>query len=150
MPHAPKHIVAVSARVTNAAGDILMVRSPKRGWELPGGQVEIGESLTDALKREIQEESGVRAQVGRLLSVRSNLSSAIVIFCFEARYLAGQLTPSEESPEVRWVAPEQALQLIRHPALRHSFRALAENANGVHYHAYTVNPYRVVEENAAY
>jgi 8-oxo-dGTP pyrophosphatase MutT (NUDIX family) len=44
----PKHIVAVMGIVRNSEGQILLVRTPRRGWEPPGGQVENGEDvLTD-------------------------------------------------------------------------------------------------------
>ena len=106
---APRHIVAASALVRNDEGQILIVRSHNRGWEIPGGQIEIGETLIDGLKREVMEESGVHVEIGRLAAVRTNLTSSIVIFCFEARYLDGELGPSDETPEVRWASSEQLL-----------------------------------------
>lgn len=80
----PKHIVAASAVIRNEKGDIALVRTERRGWELPGGQIEIGESLIEGLQREIFEECGIQVKLGRLVQVRSNLSSSIVIFCFQA------------------------------------------------------------------
>ncbi len=65
----PKHIVAVSGLVRNTDGKILLIRGPHRGWEFPGGQVEEGENLIKALKREIKEESGVNASIGSLVGV---------------------------------------------------------------------------------
>ena len=41
----PKHIVSAAATVLNEDGDILLVKAPERGWEIPGGQVEQGESM---------------------------------------------------------------------------------------------------------
>ena len=90
---APRHIVAASALVRNDEGQILIVRSHSRGWEIPGGQIEIGETLIDGLKREVMEESGVHAEIGRLAAVRTNLTSSIVIFCFEARYPRRRVAP---------------------------------------------------------
>src|SRR4029078_9951760 len=54
----PTHVLAVSGFVTNEQGDVLLVRVVDRGWELLGGQVELGEGLLDALKREVEEETG--------------------------------------------------------------------------------------------
>lgn len=66
--HIPQHIVAVAALVRNAQDQILLVHSPRGDWEFPGGQVEEGETLTQALQREILEETGVSASVGALLN----------------------------------------------------------------------------------
>ena len=59
----PRHIAAVSALITHPDGRILLIKSPRRGWEFPGGQVEEGENLIEALKREIREEAGVEVVV---------------------------------------------------------------------------------------
>ena len=57
------HLVSVAALVTNDEGKILLVKSPWRGWEYPGGLIEPGESFEAALKREVREESGVEIEV---------------------------------------------------------------------------------------
>lgn len=41
----PKHIVSAATIVLNDQGEILLIKGPQRGWEMPGGQVEEGESL---------------------------------------------------------------------------------------------------------
>lgn len=41
----PKHIVSAAAIVINDNNELLLIKGPRRGWEMPGGQVEIGESL---------------------------------------------------------------------------------------------------------
>jgi len=144
---APKHIVAVSGLVRNAAGDVLMLRSPKRGWEMPGGQVEEGETLPDALQREIREETGVIATVGALVGVYSNVKTPTkVIFAFLCDYLSGDLTTSAESPEVAWVNPDDALARITHPAIRDRMRDMLTFDRQVIYRAYTTDPYVVLSE----
>lgn len=146
--NSPRHIVAASALVRNTAGEIALVRTERRGWELPGGQIELGESLTDGLQREIFEECGIAVELGRLLHVRSNLSAAIVVFLFQAAYVSGELRPSEETPEVRWADPATALRLITHPALRRNLRDLLQDAERVGYDAYRTEPYELVESRA--
>ena len=146
----PRHIVAASAVVRNDLGEILMVRTVNRGWEVPGGQIEEGETLIDGLKREIFEESGVRAEIGRLAVVRSNLSRSIVIFGFEARYLEGELRPSDETPEVRWAMPNEALSMITHPAIKQSVRDILAGERHVVYRAYNAHPYQLVETHLPY
>lgn len=55
----PKHAVCPAAIVMNDNNGILLINGPRRGWEMPGGQVEEGESLKTAAIRETKEESGV-------------------------------------------------------------------------------------------
>ena len=144
----PRHIVAASALIRNEKGEIALVRSERRGWELPGGQIELGESLPAGLQREVLEECGIRVNLGRLAQVRSNLSSSIVIFCFQATYVSGQLRPSEETPVVRWADPQTALDLITHPVLLLSLPDMLQNAGAVQYHAYRTDPFALVETRA--
>ncbi len=142
----PRHIVAASALIRNALGEVALVRTARRGWELPGGQIELGESLIDGLRREVLEECGIEIEIEKLLHVRSNLSSAIVIFCFQASYLSGQLRPSEETPEVRWADTDSAEELIRHPALQLSLREmLQDDSPQVRYDAYRTDPFMQIE-----
>jgi 8-oxo-dGTP diphosphatase len=109
----PAHIVAADAVVRDGQGRLLLVRTPARGWEFPGGQVEVGESLTAALEREVLEESGLTVRSGRLLAVYSNVRPpSKVMFTFEAELVGGSLTTSDETPEVGWFKPEEALVLV--------------------------------------
>jgi 8-oxo-dGTP diphosphatase len=58
MKQFPTHIVAVDGIVENERNEILLVKNrDKEVWTVPGGQVEIGENLIDALIREIKESS---------------------------------------------------------------------------------------------
>lgn len=59
----PSHIVAVGTLVQNKRGEFLLVKTEWRGWEMPGGQVEQGEDIVSALKRETKEESGIDIEI---------------------------------------------------------------------------------------
>ena len=144
----PRHIVAASALIRNDKGEIALVLTERRGWELPGGQIELGESLPDGLQREIFEECGIEVELGRLLHVRSNLSASIVVFLFQATYVSGELRPSDETPQVRWADSETALQLITHPALQLNLRSLLQDDAQVRYDAYQNRPFVLVETRA--
>ncbi|GGG69310.1 NUDIX hydrolase [Paenibacillus radicis (ex Gao et al. 2016)] len=68
----PTHIVAAGGFVEDGEGNILLVKTRDGGWVYPGGQVEVGENLMDALVREIQEESGIDTTVSYLIGIYSN------------------------------------------------------------------------------
>lgn len=109
------HLVSVAALVTNNKGEILLVNSPWRGWEYPGGLVEPGETFQQALHREIREETGVEVEITGFVGICKNVERDIVNIDFTARYISGALTPSEESTEVIWASPKQAQELITFP-----------------------------------
>ena len=111
----PTHLVSVAGLVTNAEGKILLVNSPWRGWEYPGGLIEPGETFQEALHREIREESGVEVEITGFVGICKNLERNIVNIDFTCRYLSGELTTSEESTQVIWATPEQAMELITFP-----------------------------------
>lgn len=111
----PTHLVSVAALVTNDEGKILLVKSPWRGWEYPGGLIEPGETFQQALHREIKEEAGVEVEITGFVGICKNIERDIVNIDFTARYLSGELTPSEESTEVIWATPEEAMELITFP-----------------------------------
>ena len=60
----PTHIIAGAGIVTNENKEVLMIKTYNAGWVFSGGQVEVGENVIDAVKREIMEEAGVDIEVG--------------------------------------------------------------------------------------
>ncbi len=144
----PKHIVAVSGLICHPNGKILLIRSPRRGWEFPGGQVEEGENLIKALRREIQEESGVTASIGALVGIYSNIKSPTkLMFGFLGDYVSGELRTSDESLEVEWVARDSALQRVSNSAIYDRMKDMLDFSGRVVYRVYTNNPYHVCEES---
>lgn len=111
----PTHFVSVAALVTNEKGEILLVNSPWRGWEYPGGLIEPGETFQEALHREVREEAGVEIDITGFVGICKNVERNIVNIDFTAKYAGGELRTSEESTEVMWVTPEQAFQMITFP-----------------------------------
>lgn len=59
MDTSPRHILVAAAIVININNEIILINSPKRGWEIPAGRVEEGESLSAAVVRETKEETGI-------------------------------------------------------------------------------------------
>ena len=144
----PKHIVAVSGLVRNTDGKVLLIRGPRRGWEFPGGQVEEGEDLIKALKREIKEEAGVNASIGALVGVYSNIKSPTKLaFGFLADYVTGELTTSEESIETKWIAKHLALPQVTNPIIYDRLKDMLDFSGRVIYRVYTSEPYKVCEQS---
>lgn len=123
----PTHIVAVAGIVQDDEENILLVNTYSRGWEFPGGQVENGENLIDALNREVKEESGVDIEVVSLVGIYSNTQEKIntktgdkistkVMLDFSCNYKGGTTQISDETSEVIWVKKDDVLNYIKHPA----------------------------------
>jgi 8-oxo-dGTP diphosphatase len=133
--------VAVSAAVIRD-GQVLVVRrarSPAQGlFTLPGGGVELGETLAAAVVREVQEETGLVIEPVGLAGCREvitrdaedRIERHFVILAFVARWLAGEPTLNAELAEARWLAPAQISALPTTEGLADivaaAFRRLAE------------------------
>jgi len=113
--------VAVSQAVILSERRVLLaVRRDLRGWELPGGHVQAGESSVDALIREVREETGYDIAIERRVGdyVRTGFSpyTASVFTC---RITGGALRPSVDTPVVRWFAldalPDTLFPWFREP-----------------------------------
>ncbi|MGO9901977.1 MAG: NUDIX domain-containing protein [Solirubrobacteraceae bacterium] len=104
----PKPVAAVIP-VDDQDRVILMRRGfdPRRGrWTFPGGFVELGESVEDAVRRETDEELGISIELQRLVGVYSRADDRVVLIVFLARAV-GQPHTSPEAIEVRAFAPAE-------------------------------------------
>lgn len=127
------HLVSVAALVTNDEGKILLVNSPWRGWEYPGGLIEPGETFEQALRREIREESGVEIEITGFVGICKNVERDIVNIDFTCRYVSGELTTSEESTEVIWATPDQAMELITFPLTKKRLANMVSGGRNAHF-----------------
>ena len=110
--------LAVSAAIVRD-GKFLLVRRarpPASGlYSLPGGVVEAGETLKEALVREIAEETGMRIEPLALAGFRETIARDgdrrverhFVILCFAARWLAGEPVLNGELDDARWIDPSE-------------------------------------------
>jgi ADP-ribose pyrophosphatase YjhB (NUDIX family) len=76
-------------------------------WGNPSGFLEIGESVQEGARRETEEETELRIEVGRLIGVYSRPHVGIVTVAFEATVVGGRPEPAAETSEVRAFAPEE-------------------------------------------
>jgi ADP-ribose pyrophosphatase YjhB (NUDIX family) len=94
---------------------ILLIRRGDNGkWAVPGGYMDAGEDFSEACAREVYEETGLRVEVKRLIGVYTNPHLLLeypdgnrwqlVVLHFETGIIEGELTPSEESPELQFYA----------------------------------------------
>ena len=141
------HLVSVAAMVHDGKGNILLVNSPWRGWEYPGGLIEPGETFENALRREIREEAGVEVEIERFVGICKNVERNIVNIDFTACYTGGELTTSEESTEVGWFTEEEAMEMITFPLTKKRLANMRSGDRTVHLFGFCrENGFEIVEE----
>ena len=131
-PEANSRVPSVNVVATDEAGRVLMIRRSDNGnWALPGGGVELGESVPQAGIRETIEETGVTCEITGLLGTYTDPRHVILYtsdgearqefsIVLTARPVAGELTTSDESLDVRWIPRDElpALQMDRSMRMR--------------------------------
>jgi mutator protein MutT len=106
--------VGVGAVVLNGDCVLLVKRghAPLKGeWSLPGGRVELGETLEDAVRREVLEETGLAIEIGPVVEVFDRIERAddgrvayhFVIVDFACTVLSGDLRFGSDADDARWV-----------------------------------------------
>jgi ADP-ribose pyrophosphatase YjhB (NUDIX family) len=76
-------------------------------WGNPSGFLELGESVQEGARRETEEETELRVEVGRLIGVYSRPEAGIVTIAFEATVVGGRADPAAETSEVRGFGPDE-------------------------------------------
>ncbi|MCE5198273.1 MAG: NUDIX hydrolase [Armatimonadota bacterium] len=115
MTRSPKP--AVSVIIINNH-HILLVRrghEPSKGlWSLPGGSIELGETMREAAAREVLEETGLVVEVGDIGGVHdaiirqgNELAFHYVIITFHARIVSGELKAGSDAADARWVSLDE-------------------------------------------
>jgi ADP-ribose pyrophosphatase YjhB (NUDIX family) len=125
-PQAPKaNSVVPSANVvvTDDAGRVLVIhRTDNDNWALPGGAMDLGESLSDAAVREVKEETGIDCEVTGLVGIYTDPRHVILYtsngevrqefsVLYTARARGGEPKPSDESRDVLWVTRDELASL---------------------------------------
>ncbi|MFC8825551.1 NUDIX domain-containing protein [Streptomyces sp. NPDC057137] len=131
-PHAPvpnRVVVAASAVVTDERGRILLQRRRDNDlWALPGGGMDLDDSLPGAAVREVKEETGLDVKITGLVGTYTDPRHIIEYsdgevrrqfnVCFTARIVGGELAISDESTELRFVEAAELDSLPMHHTQR--------------------------------
>lgn len=128
---APNSLVpSVNVIVVNDAGDILMIRrTDNDNWAVPGGAIDLGESLPQAAVRETLEETGISCEITGLVGTYTDPRHVILYtsdgearqefsIVLTAQPVSGEPTPSDESREVRWVPRDEVTSLTMDRSMR--------------------------------
>jgi ADP-ribose pyrophosphatase YjhB (NUDIX family) len=117
-PPANSLVPAASAIVVDDSGGILLIRRTDNDlWSIPGGAMEIGESIGETVVREVREETGLDVEPVSVVGIYSNPRHVVEYsdgevrqqfsICFACRITGGELTPSDESSEVVFRGPSE-------------------------------------------
>jgi 8-oxo-dGTP diphosphatase len=134
-PEAPITGVGVAVR----RGDhVLLVQrglEPGRGkWALPGGVVELGETLPEAARRELAEECGLQATLGEMLEAVDRIERDAagrvryhyVVVVFLGEYAGGEVQPASDAMAARWVTADELAALDMLPRVKALVRRVLE------------------------
>jgi ADP-ribose pyrophosphatase YjhB (NUDIX family) len=129
-PPANSVVPSANVVVVDDAGNILLIRrTDNDNWALPGGALELGESLIDTARRETAEETGIQVQITGLVGIYTDPRHVIhytsndevrqeFSVVFTARPISGKPTSSDESREVHWIPPDKIDSLTMDRSMR--------------------------------
>ncbi|MGE1026383.1 NUDIX hydrolase [Bacillus sp. GMs2/2] len=148
----PKHIVAVAGYLKNEKNEkneVLLTKVHWRAdtWELPGGQVEEGEALDQAVCREIKEETGLTVKPIGITGVYYNTSMHILAVVFKVAYISGEIkTQPEEIQEAKFVDlnEENIDEYITRPHMKSRTLDAMRATHFIPYETWEVQPYNLI------
>lgn len=132
-PQAPEPnslVPSVNTVVEDEHGRILLIERTDNGnWSLPGGAMDLGESIAEAAVRETLEETGIRCEITGLVGIYTNPRHLVrytsneevrqeFTVVFKGRQVGGEPRTSDESTRVLWVSPADFDDHRMHPSMR--------------------------------
>ncbi|MQY05908.1 NUDIX hydrolase [Actinomadura macrotermitis] len=111
--HSAGHSVSVAGVIVDDDGKALLVqRRDNDHWESPGSVLEVKESITDGLLREVQEETGLIVEPVALTGVYKNMARGIVALVFRCQAAGGELQTNDEAKAFLWASPEKVSTMV--------------------------------------
>jgi 8-oxo-dGTP diphosphatase len=127
-----RHSVSVAGVITDDHGRALLIqRRDNHRWEPPGGVLEPGETITDGLRREVREETGLDVEPVALTGVYKNMKRAIIALVFRCKITGGSITTNEEVTAFRWARSADVAELADEAYAIRVLDALADEAYAV-------------------
>jgi ADP-ribose pyrophosphatase YjhB (NUDIX family) len=128
-PPANSVVPSTTAVVTDDEDRIVLIRRRDNDlWALPGGGMELGESIIDTAVREVKEETGLDVEVTGLIGVYTNPRHVMAYtdgevrqqfsLCFTTRLVGGALRVDSESTDIAWIDPQDIPALNMHASMR--------------------------------
>ncbi|MGG0664431.1 NUDIX hydrolase [Viridibacillus arvi] len=141
----PKQTIAVSALVKNEKDEVLLLRTHWRSdtWEMPGGNVEVGEPLDQAVYREFLEETGIEIRPIGITGVYFNATKHVLSVVFKAEYVSGEIKiQPEEIKEAQYIQLNESNidQYITRPQQKSRTLDAMRAESFVPYETWEVNP----------
>jgi len=118
----------VVVRGQGASRELLLVHRPRYDdWSLPKGKLEAGESWQQSALREVEEETGLRCELGRELETAcyvDHKGREKEVRWWVMRPLEGDFVPGDEVDEVRWLRSREAIEMLDYDHDRDLVRSL--------------------------
>jgi len=143
-PAANSVVPSANVVVVREDGALLVIhRTDNDNWALPGGAMDLGESLVTTAVREVKEETGIDCEVTGLVGIYTDPKHVVLYtsdgearqefsVVFTARPVGGTPTPSSESREVVWVPRADILSLTMDRSMRMRVQRYLDGASTPH------------------
>lgn len=136
----PGRPIATAVACVFNRGKVLLIKrakQPSQGrWSVPGGGIELGETINDAVKREIREECNIEIELDKVINVmddivqdeKGSIRFHHVATYLLARYVSGEVHPGSDALEVRWVTREELDKIDMNPVVKKNMKRAFEIA----------------------